>query len=253
MVLRTSLSSRMNSTPMVVPLSLAWTRALASSSPRGTGSMPPSHWEAFDGWNAGTQDLQWYDRNYVTTKDGSLVVTIDRAPADYAHNTSFVSGQLSSWNMVCLCARLPVLVLELADHTHSTGGYVEVRVSLPGDNRGQGFWPAMWVNGNLARCVFALSRSECRSKKARTERDTARRPTAPGPTATKLAMSVRSRDKRRPAKRKRSVTACLDNDFQPAPAKPRKIIRDRRRMASGLVEERRRVCLTSSRFPPVPL
>ena len=35
------------------------------------------YWEAMDFWYGVTQDLEWYDPQQVTTRDGALVITMD--------------------------------------------------------------------------------------------------------------------------------------------------------------------------------
>jgi beta-glucanase (GH16 family) len=42
-----------------------------------------------------TKDLEWYDPDAITTKDGKLVITLTEQPS---HGLSFRSGFLSSWN-----------------------------------------------------------------------------------------------------------------------------------------------------------
>lgn len=53
---------------------------------------------------------------------------------------NYKSGMVSSWNKFCY-----------------TGGYVEMRVKLPGDNQVPGFWPAFWTMGNLGRAGYMPS------------------------------------------------------------------------------------------------
>jgi hypothetical protein len=38
-----------------------------------------------------------------------------------------------------------------------TGGYLETRVKLPGDDFYSGFWPAFWAMGNLGRAGYMHS------------------------------------------------------------------------------------------------
>lgn len=51
-----------------------------------------------------------------------------------------------------------------------TGGFVEVAISLPGDNKVQGLWPAAWTMSNLGRAgtsypiVLSFPCFELRSK-----------------------------------------------------------------------------------------
>ncbi|KAI0239033.1 beta-glucan synthesis-associated protein [Massospora cicadina] len=91
-------------------------------------------WEAMDFWYEATGDEEYYDPNYITTKDGNLVIKVDNVPNG---KLKYTSGMLQSWNKVCF-----------------TGGRVEVRVSLPGDSKVSGFWPGAWLLGNLGRAGF---------------------------------------------------------------------------------------------------
>ncbi|KAG2004925.1 beta-glucan synthesis-associated protein KRE6 [Coprinopsis cinerea AmutBmut pab1-1] len=108
------------------------------------------YWEAVDLWYHATGDLEWYDPQQVTTKDGALVITIDSvsqtqpglthgstAPFTTAenHNLEYRSGMVQTWNKFCF-----------------TSGYIEVAVTFPGPNEDtQGYWPGAWTMGNLAR------------------------------------------------------------------------------------------------------
>ncbi|KAG8214648.1 glycoside hydrolase family 16 protein [Butyriboletus roseoflavus] len=88
-------------------------------------------WEAANLHYWPTADLEWYDPQAVTTKDGKLVVTITEQPIN---NLNFMSGMITSWNKLCF-----------------TTGYLEVSVSLPGSSQSPGFWPGAWTMGNLGR------------------------------------------------------------------------------------------------------
>ncbi|KAF8331869.1 beta-glucan synthesis-associated [Cantharellus anzutake] len=95
------------------------------------------YWEAVDlnYWQTG--DLEWYDPSAITTKDGSLVITLN---ATQSHGKDFIGGHMSSWNKFCF-----------------QEGYIEVNVSLPGDPKVSGFWPAVWMMGNLGRAGYGAS------------------------------------------------------------------------------------------------
>ncbi|KAF8996765.1 glycoside hydrolase family 16 protein [Hymenopellis radicata] len=111
------------------------------------------YWEAVDLWYGVTGDQEWYDPRQVTTRDGSLVITMDStdtlesgltqnstAPFTAAdnHDLSYRSGMLQSWNKFCF-----------------SSGYIEVAVVLPGPNEDTaGYWPGVWTMGNLARPGF---------------------------------------------------------------------------------------------------
>ncbi|BGP42176.1 hypothetical protein JCM10450v2_006266 [Rhodotorula kratochvilovae] len=95
------------------------------------------YWEAVDIHYWPTGDLEWYDPDAVTTKDGNLVITITEEPVN---GLNFRSGMLQSWNKFCF-----------------TGGYIEVSISLPGTNDISGFWPGAWTLGNLARAGYGAT------------------------------------------------------------------------------------------------
>ncbi|KAF8918435.1 glycoside hydrolase family 16 protein, partial [Mucidula mucida] len=114
------------------------------------------YWEAVDLWYGVTGDEEWYDPRQVTTRDGSLVITMDSvdtlesgltpnstAPFTAAdnHNLNYRSGMLQSWNKFCF-----------------SSGYIEVAVVLPGPNEDTaGYWPGVWTMGNLARPGFVAT------------------------------------------------------------------------------------------------
>ncbi|WVO15331.1 hypothetical protein L204_102987 [Cryptococcus depauperatus] len=91
-------------------------------------------WEAVDLHYWQTNNLEWYDPGRLTTKNGKLVITLDKI---YSHGRNFEGGMMSSWNRFCF-----------------TGGYIEVSVSLPGKNDVPGLWPAIWTMGNLGRAGY---------------------------------------------------------------------------------------------------
>ncbi|PBK96428.1 glycoside hydrolase family 16 protein [Armillaria gallica] len=114
------------------------------------------YWEAVDLWYGATADQEWYDPRQVTTRDGSLVITMDsistlvaaQTPNSSApfttldnHDLNYRSGMLQSWNKFCF-----------------TTGYIEVAVVLPGpDENTQGYWPGIWTMGNLARPGYSAT------------------------------------------------------------------------------------------------
>lgn len=55
-------------------------------------------WEAVDLHYWPTDDLEWYSPEAVTTKDGSLVITMIE---QQNHQLNFQSGMLQSWNKLC--------------------------------------------------------------------------------------------------------------------------------------------------------
>ncbi|KAL6160808.1 beta-glucan synthesis-associated protein [Exserohilum turcicum] len=84
-----------------------------------------------DIWYGATQDMEWYDPDAVTTRNGSLQLRLEEF---FNHNVKFRSGMLNSWNQLCF-----------------KGGIFEVSVSLPGPAGVQGLWPGAWTMGNLGR------------------------------------------------------------------------------------------------------
>ncbi|KAI9626777.1 hypothetical protein KEM48_010244 [Puccinia striiformis f. sp. tritici PST-130] len=99
------------------------------------------YWEAVDLHYWATKNLEWYDPDQITTRNGSLVISLDRAAdASKNHNLDFKGGMLQSWNKFCF-----------------TGGIIEASISLPGDPKAGGFWPAFWTMGNLGRAGYGAS------------------------------------------------------------------------------------------------
>ena len=95
------------------------------------------YWQGMDYWYGVTQDLEWYDPDAITTKDGTLNIRFD---AFQNHNLNYRSGMLQSWNKLCV-----------------KGGYIEASVSLPGRGDTIGFWPGVWSMGNLGRPGYAAT------------------------------------------------------------------------------------------------
>ncbi|CED84082.1 Concanavalin A-like lectin/glucanase, subgroup [Phaffia rhodozyma] len=89
------------------------------------------YWEAVDFHYWPTADYEWYAPRNAITKDGKLVLTMQER---LSHNLNFESAMLQTWNKFCF-----------------TRGYIEVSVSLPGDNVVGGYWPGVWLMGNLGR------------------------------------------------------------------------------------------------------
>ncbi|TDL28121.1 beta-glucan synthesis-associated protein [Rickenella mellea] len=95
------------------------------------------YWEAVDLHYWQTNNLEWYDPEAITTKDGSLQITLSRKET---HDLNFEGGMLSTWNKFCF-----------------TGGYIEANVMLPGVSNIVGLWPAVWTMGNLGRAGYGAS------------------------------------------------------------------------------------------------
>ncbi|KAE9989011.1 hypothetical protein EG328_003328 [Venturia inaequalis] len=96
-----------------------------------------AYFQAMDLWYGVTMDLEWYDPDAVTTKDGTLNIRFD---AFQNHNLNYRSGMIQSWNKMCF-----------------KGGYIEASVSLPGRGDTMGFWPGVWTMGNLGRPGYAAT------------------------------------------------------------------------------------------------
>jgi beta-glucanase (GH16 family) len=90
------------------------------------------YWTAVDIHYWPTGDLEWYDPSAITTKGGNLEITMTQEPI---HELNFKSGMLQSWNQLCF----------------QYSAFIEVSVSLPGNDKVSGFWPGIWMMGNLGR------------------------------------------------------------------------------------------------------
>ncbi|KAI3406240.2 SKN1 [Candida oxycetoniae] len=86
---------------------------------------------------AATQDLEWYDPDAVTTKNGTLELTLD---AFQNHNLFYRSGMIQSWNKMCF-----------------TQGRIEISAKLPNYGNVTGLWPGLWTMGNLGRPGYLAS------------------------------------------------------------------------------------------------
>lgn len=95
------------------------------------------YWTAVDHFNPTTSDLEYYSPRMVTTEGGNMVITATMEPND---GHPYTSGMVTSWNQMCF-----------------QGGIVEVKVQLPGTPQRPGFWPAVWMMGNLARAGYTLT------------------------------------------------------------------------------------------------
>ena len=95
------------------------------------------YWEAVDLHYWATNNMEWYDPAAITTKNGSLHITLSRKET---HGLNFQGGMMSTWNKFCF-----------------TGGLVLTSVVLPGVNNVVGLWPAIWTMGNLGRAGYGAS------------------------------------------------------------------------------------------------
>ncbi|KAL4893043.1 beta-glucan synthesis-associated [Aspergillus ambiguus] len=95
------------------------------------------YFQGVDLWYGVTQNLEWYDPDAITTRDGVLEIRFD---AFKNHDVDYRSGMLQSWNKLCF-----------------TGGRLEASISLPGSGDASGFWPGFWAMGNLGRPGYAAT------------------------------------------------------------------------------------------------
>ena len=95
------------------------------------------YWEAVDLHYWQTNNMEWYDPAAITTKNGSLEITLSQMQT---HGMDYQGGMMSTWNKFCF-----------------TGGLVEASVVLPGTNNIVGLWPAIWTMGNLGRAGYGAS------------------------------------------------------------------------------------------------
>ena len=95
------------------------------------------YWEAVDLHYWQTNNMEWYDPSAITTRNGSLEITLSRREI---HDLHFMGGMMSTWNKFCF-----------------TGGLILASVVLPGTNNVLGLWPAIWTMGNLGRAGYGAS------------------------------------------------------------------------------------------------
>ncbi|CUM57774.1 unnamed protein product [Debaryomyces tyrocola] len=93
--------------------------------------------QAADIWYGGTQDLEYYDPDAVTTANGTLNLRMD---AYKNHDLFYRSGMVQSWNKMCF-----------------TQGLLEISARLPGYGNISGLWPGLWTMGNLGRPGYMAS------------------------------------------------------------------------------------------------
>ncbi|KAF5374999.1 hypothetical protein D9758_000440 [Tetrapyrgos nigripes] len=94
-------------------------------------------WEAVDLHYWGTNNMEWYDPAAITTKGGSLHVTLSQKEN---HDLKYQGGMMSTWNKFCF-----------------TGGLIVTSVVLPGVSNVVGLWPAIWTMGNLGEYPSLVS------------------------------------------------------------------------------------------------
>ncbi|KAE8204145.1 hypothetical protein CF335_g2763 [Tilletia laevis] len=95
------------------------------------------YWTAVDLHYWATGDFEWYSPLGATTKGGALRISFTEQPIN---NLNFKSAMLQSWNKLCV-----------------QGGYLEARLILPGTPTVPGYWPAVWMMGNLGRAGYGAT------------------------------------------------------------------------------------------------
>ncbi|KAI5480337.1 glycoside hydrolase family 16 protein [Pseudohyphozyma bogoriensis] len=118
---------------------------------RGFGLGEDPYWQAVDLHYWQTEDLEWYDPDNIGTEDGYLYIMLSKETNASSHGLGYLGGMLQSWNRKLQnfprCQELSSSIP--SSEFCFTGGYIEVAVSLPGDNKTSGYWPAVWTMGNL--------------------------------------------------------------------------------------------------------
>lgn len=94
-------------------------------------------WEAHDMHYWGTNNLEWYSPEAITTAGGNLVITLSEHEI---HDLDYMGGFMSTWNKLCF-----------------QGGYIEASIVLPGESTVAGLWPAFWTLGNLGRAGYGAT------------------------------------------------------------------------------------------------
>ncbi|KAJ9125351.1 hypothetical protein QFC22_000311 [Naganishia vaughanmartiniae] len=89
----------------------------------------------FEGDDPFWEGVDLHYHGALHTEGGALIITQTQEPI---HGLNFKSGMLQSWNKICFWGSM----------------YIEVAVSLPGNNRVGGFWPGVWTFGNLGRAGY---------------------------------------------------------------------------------------------------
>ncbi|CDU23435.1 related to SKN1-protein involved in sphingolipid biosynthesis [Sporisorium scitamineum] len=88
-------------------------------------------WEAIDLYYGVTGDYEYYSPEAVNTTGGALRITMTQK---VTHDLNFQSGMVQSWNKFCF-----------------QGGYIEFSMRMPGGPSTSGYWPGLWLMGNLGR------------------------------------------------------------------------------------------------------
>ena len=99
-------------------------------------------------YSAATGDLEWYDPDAITTKDGYLEIEF---AAFRNHDLDFRSGMLQSWNKMCFKGGIIEGILSDFPCAEFVLMWSTASLSLPGRGDISGFWPGFWTMGNLGR------------------------------------------------------------------------------------------------------
>ncbi|GAA6007084.1 hypothetical protein JCM10207_001500 [Rhodosporidiobolus poonsookiae] len=100
-------------------------------------------WEAVDFHYWQTEDLEWYDPGSAGTQDGYLWLELTEEDNSTSHDLGYFGGMIQGrvpWNKFCY-----------------TGGMIDASISLPGSGTSQGYWPALWMMGNLGRAGYGAN------------------------------------------------------------------------------------------------
>ncbi|TFK99149.1 glycoside hydrolase family 16 protein [Pterulicium gracile] len=95
------------------------------------------YWEAHNMHYWGTNNLEWYHPEAITTAGGNLILTLSERQIN---GLDYMGGFMSTWNKLCF-----------------QGGYIEASIVLPGENNVAGLWPAFWTLGNLGRAGYGAT------------------------------------------------------------------------------------------------
>lgn len=115
------------------------------------GSDP--RWTAINKNDYTNYALHYYNHDLVKTNNGYLNIStvVEDVTFDvkdikngrigkHKMTKNYQSGMIQGWNKFCF-----------------TGGIVDIRARLPGNGDIGGFWPAIWLLGNLARATYVTS------------------------------------------------------------------------------------------------
>ncbi|THU79964.1 beta-glucan synthesis-associated [Dendrothele bispora CBS 962.96] len=131
------------------------------------------YWEAVNLHYWQTNNLEWYDPSAITTKDGSLEITLskfDDITENYnlTYRGGYVFRMMSTWNKFCFTGGLiqvsttfaytnAALGKETWERARAAEESFTTSVQLPGADNILGLWPAVWTMGNLGRAGYGAS------------------------------------------------------------------------------------------------